>query len=108
MGMNPWVKRKWVRALRSGEYKQGQEELIVGEWKSYCCLGVLAAEMVPEYIRPVDKGSRALGVDGYTGALPDDLAVMFGLDEDSQDTLANKNDDGESFCQIADWIEEKL
>lgn len=106
--MNPWVKRKWVRALKSGEYRQGQGELVIRKGEGYCCLGVLGAEMVPEFIRPVSKIDPDLGVDGYTGALPDDLAVMFDLDQVSQDVLAEMNDSGDTFPQIADWIEENL
>lgn len=42
--MNPIVKQKWVAALRSGEYKQGQKRLRNEEGfgdVTYCCLGVL-------------------------------------------------------------------
>ena len=38
--MNPEVKKKWVAALRSGDYKQGQGRLKSSE-NEYCCLGVL-------------------------------------------------------------------
>ena len=37
--MNQYVKRKWVAALRSGEYKQAGGRLRKGD--CYCCLGVL-------------------------------------------------------------------
>lgn len=37
--MNPEVKQKWVRALRSGEYNQTQGAL--QDRKGFCCLGVL-------------------------------------------------------------------
>lgn len=106
--MNPWVKQKWVRALRSGEYEQGNGWLICGERRSYCCLGVLAEEMVPEFIRPVNESLQNLGIDGSAGTLPDDLAIMFGLDRNSQYTLAQMNDEGDCFLTIADWIEREL
>jgi hypothetical protein len=35
------LKEKWVTALRSGEYQQGQNYLHVESNNSYCCLGVL-------------------------------------------------------------------
>jgi len=44
--MNPEVKKKWVNALRSGNYKQGKGRLVSpcknedGRYE-YCCLGVL-------------------------------------------------------------------
>lgn len=37
--MNKPNVRKWVKALRSGKYKQTQSELQDGD--SYCCLGVV-------------------------------------------------------------------
>ena len=37
--MRKEVKDKWLAALRSGEYKQGKNQLIDGD--NYCCLGVL-------------------------------------------------------------------
>lgn len=50
--MNPEWKRKWVDALRSGEYKQGREVLKSGD--EFCCLGVLA-----------DLCAREGAVDGH-------------------------------------------
>ncbi len=37
--MNKEIAKKWVEALRSGEYKQGVSRLRIGD--TYCCLGVL-------------------------------------------------------------------
>lgn len=41
--MNAEVKTQWVEALRSGQYKQGQEQLHKAspEGDRFCCLGVL-------------------------------------------------------------------
>ena len=49
MGMDKEIKRKWLDALRSGDYTQGYGYLCrdtspagsSGESASYCCLGVL-------------------------------------------------------------------
>jgi len=38
------VKERWLKALRSGEYKQGQGMLRDAEG-GYCCLGVLVQEL---------------------------------------------------------------
>ncbi len=35
------TKRRWVTALRSGKYEQGDSELYSPSHNSYCCLGVL-------------------------------------------------------------------
>lgn len=38
--MNPKVKKAWLKALRSGEYKQGRSALVDKD-NNFCCLGVL-------------------------------------------------------------------
>lgn len=38
--MNQRIKTKWIKALRSGKYKQGFNDLKTEDGK-YCCLGVL-------------------------------------------------------------------
>lgn len=106
--LNKWAKRKWVRALRSGEYKQGKYRLVAvkGDSFSHCCLGVFVCEMVPEFVKKNADGS--IGVDGKIGGIPDDLAILYGLDRGTQSILMGKNDSGQPFAQIADWIEENL
>lgn len=37
--MNKKIKKLWLKALRSGEYKQGKLALRIKN--KYCCLGVL-------------------------------------------------------------------
>lgn len=39
--MNPEVKQKWVDALNSGIYLQGEGALKSGDGKCHCCMGVL-------------------------------------------------------------------
>lgn len=47
--MNPEVKSKWVAALRSGQYKQGQGRLRSPQ-DGFCCLGVLCDLAVKEKV----------------------------------------------------------
>lgn len=114
--MNRYVRNKWVKALRSGMYEQARGCLIARDG-GYCCLGVLGMEMVPELCtEPRPQTGSLIGCDGLIGgsrscgdaAIPDDLAVLWGLDGDAQDTLAEKNDCGMPFPVIADWIEGNL
>ena len=48
--MNKEVKKKWVDALRSGEYAQGRSSL--RDHDEYCCLGVLCELAVKEGVIP--------------------------------------------------------
>lgn len=118
--MNARVKRKWVKALRSGQYKQGRADLINED--GHCCLGVLVEEMAPQFVAhpgdpypyrgyadPLASGAVISRGDPVFGTIPDDLAILWGLDDATQDELATMNDrHGSSFDGIADWIEENL
>lgn len=93
--MNPELKGKWVEALRSGEYKQGQFTFRNGD--RYCCLGVLCMVLsMPQLI--------VLGKDDYDG-----LRNASGLVQEDTDTLVRMNDHRKrSFKEISDYIEANL
>lgn len=108
--MNQDLKTKWVKALRSGIYKQGQmrlrREVGVGELFShrgaqppkyeYCCLGVLCEVVGKPYT-------------GSAGGLSWEVSDLAELPWNTQQHLVGINDSGKySFSQIADWIEENL
>lgn len=96
--MNKAIKKKWLKALRSGKYTQGFNQLRVGG-DQYCCLGVL---------EEIEAGR----IHNATANQPSRACLKrCGLDPDSQliDDLAFKNDKLMwSFKQIADWIEKNL
>ena len=96
--MNPDLKAKWISALRSGRYTQGQKRLKTKEGH-YCCLGVLCKVLEkPEYIQLGTRG------DNYC-----DLRAASGLTHTQTDLLTRLNDTlRESFTQIADYIEANL
>lgn len=112
-------KRKWVAALRSGKYRQGNGYLKVKaqdeNGKSvteYCCLGV-AGEIAGCKI-PVKKELGMLvpgcGIKGLSKA-PKVLIGEPNEDDGRQrlpGRLANMNDDGQSFKSIATWIDKHL
>lgn len=62
MAMNPEIKEKWVKALRSGVYKQGSGVLRSTN-ERYCCLGVLCEI----YKEETGDGEWIAGQPGDTG-----------------------------------------
>lgn len=57
------IKRKWVAALESGQYKQAQSTLYNPETKGFCCLGVLQHILLDGKVQTQDC---------ITGGTPDD------------------------------------
>lgn len=100
---------EWIKALRSGKYKQGTGKLRL--FGCYCCLGVLA-----EIKGSLDHNgmfmhnpNSLIGVseDGCTvyHYLPMGEPNGIGL---TQNTLMEMNDRGKSFDEIADFIEANM
>ncbi len=113
--MNPEIKKKWLEALRSGEYSQGKSHLKAENF--YCCLGVLcdlhAKEFAQSWQDPNDDGGSIYG-ESYFGAknfLPHEVVKWADLPNDNPRagegamSLSNYNDHGVSFEDIAGMIE---
>ena len=90
------LKARWVKALRSGRYKQGKGYLQDKDGKN-CCLGVLCRiSRIKEEMDHLKIGGGFL----FAGA------KNFGLRSHVQSILAELNDnDVSSFEAIADFIE---
>ncbi len=126
------VKKAWLAALRSGEYKQGteslrsyvllkeydqgtpSEEVEVGH-EEYCCLGVLGDVIIDGYW----DGGVIYTEETEGGDDPfmyGDNPFLYGEEEICEVAkirpftfiLAEMNDSGFSFADIADWIERNL
>ena len=99
--MDKKLKAKWVKALRSGKYKQGQCSLYKKKEKAYCCLGVLG--------RVMGKTAASLGNaknEPASGMTPKSWRV---IDPDRVDALISMNDhQSRPFGEIADYIEANL
>lgn len=101
------IAKKWVKALRSGKYKQTKEVLFNGT--GYCCLGVLCEVVGMSPTRDL----RGFHYDNMGLLLPEAAMQLSGIKTDGADliiagrytTLANQNDHGKSFKQIANFIE---
>jgi hypothetical protein len=112
-------KRIWLKALRSGEYKQGTGTLcdlrttFDKDWNqkhglAYCCLGVLKRAVTGKN----DFKNKILGKDfarkvGLSPPVKDPHYGHMIVHETA--TLVRMNDEaGYSFKQIANWIERNL
>lgn len=117
--MNQDIKKKWVAALRSGEYTQGQGSLKNNKSK-YCCLGVLCDVAKKEGLAVVEKYLPFEGVytfDGDMTFLPYSVRHWAQLSTEApyvlvgggMERLDHLNDSGDfSFNQLADLIEDSL
>lgn len=120
--MKKQVKKMWLKALRSGKYKQARQQLKCEN--KFCCLGVLVdlwrQEAKPDWDSPV----RIPNINSADYVLPEHVSEWAGLtDQDpivqvgeEEHTLASLNDNGctktknkpMSFKQIANVIEKQL
>lgn len=94
--------KKWIKALRSGDYKQGQEYLKknVDGTAYYCCLGVMC-DLDPE----VDYSLVEKEIPEEYTANKWGLYSTSGMNFDFDLALTELNDDGHTFAEIADLIE---
>ena len=110
--MNKNAKR-WVAALRSGEFKQGRGVLRVGDL--FCCLGV-SCELAVRAGVDIDMTvvNNAFTYNGHAFSLPANVRLWLGLTTEkgeyidaigSRGSLTADNDNGVSFAQIANTIE---
>ncbi len=98
--MKKELKERWIAALRSGEYKQGNSYL--RHDNNYCCLGVLCdIEGVPF---SDNQGYCFNSGDVRTAFLPNNFLSDYNLPYNYAKRLAAMNDAGKSFEEIADFI----
>lgn len=109
--MNPELKEKWLKALRSNNYKQGTGCLRHKAQETFCCLGVLcdiSGEGDWELDNDDDDGATFRHFDGSAGygALPDGLRERVNLSHCDMDMLIRMNDtQDKSFEEIANFVE---
>lgn len=99
--MKKTIAMKWVKALRSGNYEQG-DLILRNKWGQFCCLGVLC-DISPyrrSYMRMRDSnGEKKVFVPLKVGEWAGTLRLS------TINELANMNDMGFSFKRIATHIE---
>lgn len=111
------IKEDWIKALRSGKYKQGTGCLRKGD--EYCCLGVLCEvldlDFIPIYAEDDLEGIEGVereidnkilyGIQGNEGGIPYSLLEIMKL-EINQDYFVELNDGQKlSFEEIANVLE---
>lgn len=70
----------------------------------FCCLGVLCDVIGVAWVFK----DYSYSAEGRTDYLPFRIEKKAGLTEEEQDALAQMNDDGATFAEIADYIEKNL
>ena len=102
--MNKEIKDKWVKALRSGEYKQGR--LYLQRDNLFCCLGVLCKILnVPNIVSDYSNNTMTFdfGKEYNRVHIPFEFREYIGLPAIVEAKLINMNDElGKDFSQIAD------
>lgn len=129
--MDKKIKERWVKALRSGEFEQGEGMLCkVGAdgQRRYCCLGVLSqlavrSRVIPKAREDEDYGDgmpMRYGADDDIHYTPKEVTEWAGLDSNNPyvgDHKLSEHNDGatpygplakKNFNEIADLIEEYL
>lgn len=109
------LKERWIDALYSGEYKQGHAYLCKGD--EYCCLGVLfdiesdtdwldVSEKHPCGLKTVWQAEGTDACDKTQGVAmpPNSFLRKIGLSLDDAAHLAELNDGGYSFNELAEEI----
>ena len=100
--MNAELKTKWVEALRSGKYAQARRTLRKPDSNEFCCLGVFCEVQGMEW----DKDKSGFYVFSQSTMPPP--IVSAGLLAPIAQQLAQMNDGGKTFAEIADYIEANL
>lgn len=108
--MNQEIKAKWLEALRSGKYQQTRK--VLRDSNGYCCLGVLCDVMGVEWVKDdgcflvlYDNGEGRVGREA--GMPPSEIMREAKLDELFAGVLAEGNDAGDTFAELAARIEER-
>lgn len=113
--MKKAIMEKWVKALRSGKYRQTKSGLHK-KGGGYCCLGVLCDLYAKEkklkkpWFSSPESAPNFLSFQGANGYPPLEVQEWAGLETHcgelpSGETLAGMNDDGKRFTTIAKTIE---
>ena len=99
------LRKRWVEALRSGKYEQGQKHLRCNG--RYCCLGVLLDVYEPDgwKDRNVHEPHDLASDEELSAAALEELRLP---SRHHHDLISMNDDAGATFAEIADWIEANI
>lgn len=113
--MNNTLRKEWIAALRSGDYKQTTGWL--QKAGGFCCLGIACEVYMKNFPDRVETlADLSYHTVGYSfdalpfvsASLPTGIDLEFGLDTLEARKLMNMNDiEKLSFNEIADYLESK-
>jgi len=125
--MVPSVKKKWLKALRSGKYKQGRGALCkkTKDNFEFCCFGVLCDVIGVKWTKSILDGElmcpsnsvRSIGIDNIRDVewvkftsmyITTELREKLQIESINENQLIKMNDKGKKFSEIANWIEKHL
>ena len=111
MNLSPKKARsEWVKALRSGKYRQGTHVLRSTVDETYCCLGVacdlyseLEGNSMVKWKKNISSSWEFLG---HICTLPNQVGRWLGIKPKSSFSqhLSARNDSGETFEEIASYM----
>ena len=104
--MNPEIKAQWLAALRSGDYQQGKSLLHYED--RFCCLGVLCDLYAKDTGNTWESDGLVCNMHGSGGILSPQVQEWAGLKHLNSMDLAGRNDNGATFEELAELIEENL
>ena len=106
--MKDRIKELWLEALRSGEYEQGTNKLVIENGETqFCCLGVLTNLYVEETgdaeVWEISTAVLSDKVRNWAGIRDNNPSLQL---DDGNESAAVMNDSGYDFDKIADAIGE--
>jgi hypothetical protein len=105
--MRPDIKQEWITRLRSGI---PQIKGVLGKGDARCAIGVLC-DIAANYgvtSRVIKTDGHVVYGDNYWDLVPPEVDDWADVGQYYLATIADKNDRGVSFADIADFIDEHL
>jgi hypothetical protein len=106
---------KWIRLLKSGQYRKGTGQLVSNDGRKFCCLGVWADmqgavweeqcnSSIPNILVPLKD--KLHPEQSYS--FIEDPKLANGLDIEIQSKLTEINDNSRGFSKVIKYIEDNV